>query len=61
MSLLTILFFITVGIIFSIILVIGVSSIVLNILFSNTLPNIRKFIYLSDPKSVNKLITALNE
>jgi hypothetical protein len=39
----------------------GVTSLLLNITFSNLFPRIRKSIYLGDINSVNKLIEALNE
>lgn len=39
----------------------GVTSLLLNITFSNLFPKIRKSIYLGDIHFVNKLIEALNE
>lgn len=54
-------FLIVLGVVFSFIFTLGVSAIVLNLVFNNLFPRIRKSIYLGDVNSVNKLIEALNE
>jgi len=55
-----ILFLIFLGIIVSVIFTLGVTTVILNIIFSNIFPRIRKSIYLDDVNSINKLVDALN-
>ena len=55
------LFLIVFGILCSFIISLGVTSLVLYVIFSSSFPKIRKSIYLDDVHSMNKLIESLNE